>query len=199
MRFRHGPLPDAKDFRPAQHGVWSKVEEPPFWTLQSLGLLVTACMAVPVGMLFAGLHGPAPGAADVLWQWILVMGFGLLLCVPVHELLHMFMHPGAGRRHGSVLGFWPDTFSFYAAWTGEWSRERFMACLLAPALVGTGGLFLLQLHLQSSAVTALACLHLMMCSVDVLGFLILLMKVPTGARVRNKGWDTYWRPRLRLA
>ena len=74
-----------------------------------------------------------------------------------------------------------------------------MACLLAPALVVTGGLFLLQLHLQSSAVTALACLHLMMCSVDVLGFLILLMKVPTGARVRNKGWDTYWRPRLRLA
>ena len=194
MRFRYGPLPDVEDFRPCGGRVWSKVEEPSFWTLQAIGLLVTACMAVPVWLLFAGSCGPDPGAAEVLEQSILVMGIGLPLCLPVHELLHMFVHPGAGRRNGSVLGFWPDTFSFYAAWTGEWSRERFIVCLLAPAVVITCGLFLLQLHAPSSAVTALACFHLLACAVDVVGVLILLFKVPAGARIRNKGWDTYWRP-----
>lgn len=193
MRFQHGPLPDSKDFRPAADGGWSKLEEPSFWGLQLIGLLLTAGLAVPVGLLFSGLEGPELGSAEVLDQWIYIGAIGLSLCIPVHELTHMFVHPGAGRREGSVLGFWPDTFTFYAAWTGEWSRERFMMCLLAPAVVLTSGLFLLQLQMPSSALTALACVHLLLCGGDVVGFLLLLLRVPAGAAVRNKGWDTYWR------
>jgi len=196
MQLRYGPLPDPEDFHPEDDPRWTLLEEPCIGIAQLVGMVACAILAVPLWMAFPD----SPGRADVpSWRGYVVTNFmmvnlGMPIGVLVHELIHMLFHPGAGTRRGSALGFWPDHAIFYAAWSGEWSRERFAACLLAPTVVITGFLFLLQ-HIHPMAATPiLACLHLICCGGDLFYTPLLLRRTPAGATLRNKGWDTYWRP-----
>ena len=196
MQLRYGPLPDPEDFQPEDDPRWTLLEEPSIDMMQLVGMVACAILAVPLWMAFPD----SPGRAD-LPSWshhavlnLMMVCMGMPIGVLVHELIHMLFHPGAGTRRGSVLGFWPDYAVFYAAWSGEWSRERCAASLLAPAVVITGLLFILQ-HIQPMAATPiLACLHLICCGCDLFYTPLLLRRTPAGATLRNKGWDTYWRP-----
>jgi hypothetical protein len=201
MQLCHGPLPDAEDFHPAEDPRWTLIKEPQVGMAQLLGMVVSAILAVPLWMAFPD----SPGPADVpSWSSYVVVNL-VLICIAmpisilVHELIHMLFHPGAGTRRGSVLGYWPAHFMFYAAWSGEWSRERFVVCLLAPTVVITGLLLLLQ-HIHPIAATPiLACIHLVGCGGDLVYTALLLRTTPAGATMRNKCWDTYWRsaPKMR--
>lgn len=196
MQFCYGPLPDAEDFQPEEDPRWTLLEEPPIGMAQLAGMVACAILAVPMWMAFPDSPGPAevPSWNDHVVANLMLVSLGMPIGLLVHELIHMLFHPGAGTRRDSVLGYWPDHFVFYAAWSGEWSRGRFVACLLAPTVVITGFLFLLQ-HIHPIAATPiLACLHLVGCGGDLFYTPLLLRHAPAGATLRNKGWDTYWRP-----
>ena len=83
--------------------------------------------------------------------------------------------------------------SLYAFWLGEWSRTRFIACLLAPAVLLTAALLTLQTAAPSAAVPVITALHLLFCGPDIVFAGLLLTKVPSGAMLRNQGYQTYWR------
>jgi len=54
--------------------------------------------------------------------------------VVVHELLHVAVHPMSGRSPHSIVGFGPS-IGFYGHYSGEMTRNRFVAILLAPLVV----------------------------------------------------------------
>ena len=146
MQLRYGPPPNTEDFQPEADPRWTRLEEPPIGMTQLAGMVVCAILAVPMWMAFPDSPGPAevPSWNDHVVANFLLVGLGIPIVMLVHELIHMLFHPGAGSRRASVLGYWPAHFVCYAAWSGEWSREGCVACLLAPTLVITGLLFLLQ-------------------------------------------------------
>lgn len=194
MRWGLGPIPEDRGFTPARGG-WAAVREPNPW--------LTQLLALPIG-IGTGFGLALAFGAWTSVQWLHVSGVGLvavlLLAIPVHEAVHAWLHPGGGRTDRTVVGFWPRAGIFYAHYEGEMSRARFLATLAGPFVA----LSILPLALALAGATRgeLAYLSILngMCACgDLFGFLVVLVQIPPGVTVRNKGWRTYWRrPALRM-
>ena len=59
----------------------------------------------------------------------------LIVCIVIHELLHLIWHPGWGLSHQSSLNIWPQKLQFGVHYDGFMSRSRWLVMRLAP-LVG---------------------------------------------------------------
>jgi hypothetical protein len=83
---------------------------------------------------------------------------------------------------------------FYAHYTGQLSRNRFLAILLMPVLgLSVVPLLASMLTGHTSITVAFAsCLNVLAGGADILGFCLVLFQVPRAAIVRNNGWRTYW-------
>jgi hypothetical protein len=156
MRFQYGPIPEDEVFHPEAQG-WSGIREP--------SPLVLNILAIPIGIL---LMGSTIYALSLAWEggfpaiigeiveqsklnpfWVFLPV--LVISIPVHELVHLFIHPQHGRSKKSILGLWLSRGLFYAHYDGAVSRNRFLAMLAAPylllawlpviilALIGTSG------------------------------------------------------------
>lgn len=115
--------------------------------------------ALPLGIITVA-------AVAVLWLYLTPVTNGtfvspmqllvvVAVTVPLHELIHAFVHPHFGRSPGSVLGLWPSRLLFYAHYNGEISRSRLIAILGAP-LVAISGLPLLVCAVIGQAPVVLA-------------------------------------------
>jgi hypothetical protein len=118
--------------------------------------------------------------------------------IVVHELIHAAIHPMAGRSPHSILGFWPSRMLIYAAYTGELTRNRFIATLLMPLVIIS---FLPLLIATVAQVTSgwaacVSALNALLACADILGAGMVLVQVPRTAIVRNQGWRTFWRERV---
>jgi len=194
MRFRYGALPETEGFKPEEDPAWTLLNEPEIGLMFLGSLLLTAPLSLALYLAFPDAPmAPDISGSDYIVQTFLLGIVGLIATAVVHELVHALFHPGAGTREDSVLGVWTETMSFYAFWLGEWSRWRFIACLLAPAVLLTAALLALQTAAPSDAVPVIAAIHLLFCGVDLVGVGLLLTRVPSGAVLRNQGWQTYWR------
>jgi len=193
VQFRIGAPPDPNDFHPEADPRWVKLDEPTTEATMVNGTILATILSIPIWWVFPAAARPPGVSSD---DWVVLnleataVGLGVVLVV--HELIHALFHPGAGTRRGSFLGFWPEFCAPYAVWTGAWSRERFMACLLAPCVIITSALFLIQHTVPTWATLVIAFCHLQACGADLLGTLILLMRTPPRAQMRNKGWYTFW-------
>jgi hypothetical protein len=117
------------------------------------------------------------------------------IIIPVHELIHALAHPNWGRSAQSSLGLWPRTLLFYAHYSGEWPRRRFVACLLAPfvALSICPLVWAWIFGAKHGLAVVVSLLNTLLSCGDLAGALMVVVQVPREAIVRNQGYYTWWR------
>lgn len=191
MRLVLGPPPPDPGFRP-EEGGWHRLREP-------RAPLLTVLAALPLGALSAMAYltaaaALAPGRRVEAQVTPAVLAL-LAALVPVHELLHAACFPAPLRSPRVALGLWPRAMVCYAYFAGELSRGRMVAVCLCPWAT-VGALTLLAAAVDAARAAAwlgLGALHAVTCCVDLLAVLLVGL-LPRGARLRNHGWHTYWRP-----
>lgn len=156
-------------------------------TYASILAMLTACLlpfwfgADPIAELKNVFQ--AYGTAVVLS----VIFLGIAISVPLHEAVHILVHPDHGTSDATVVGIYPAmAFTIYSE---EMSFRRFLACLLAPLLVlGIGLLSLYYAFPQVRVILAMFLLfHLLMCLGDVFLALQLVTTRDRFKRVWNRG------------
>ena len=195
MRLHYGPVPETADFHPIQEG-WHGIREP--------GPVLIQFLAIPVaflsmGVMIAALIYGRPGLAfsmNLDWTSLVL----LVLLFPVHELLHAAGFPRLGFTPESVIGVWPSRLLFYAFHSGPLAKNRYLWVFAIPFLVlSVLPVAILALvrplpfsQVAISNLVFIAVINAAAASGDVLGFFLVLLQVPGGAKVRNQGWKTYW-------
>ena len=191
MKFMVGPIPEAEDFDPAHNPCWKKLNEPPPAWSMILGLVFSLFISVPVFMFFDAEVQQTNLSEEQIVQYFIVGFFLYFVYVMIHEWIHGLFHPQFGTSDDTVFGFWPQSMAFYAAWLGEWSRERMILCLLAPVTFINLGLYIIQLFYPSTLVSIFSFINILSSGVDIVGAIILTLYTKPGTIVRNKGWDTW--------
>jgi hypothetical protein len=205
MRFRYGPIPEDDVFHPEAQG-WSDLHEP-----RPLFLNI---LAIPISIL---LMGATIYAISLAWEGgllaiireileqsgpnpFLVSLIVVVISIPIHELVHLFVHPQFGRSNKSIIGLWLSRGIFYAHYEGVVSRNRFLSILAAPYLVLAWLpviiLALIDISVPIAYVEILvqaALINSALPAGDVLGFFLMVSQVPSSACVKNKGWKSYWK------
>ena len=205
MRFRYGSIPEDDVFDPEVQG-WSDLREP--------SPLMVNVLAIPIGILLLIVTGYAisiawPGGIQAIIQGVLeqssmnpflVSLVVVLISLPAHELVHLFVHPEFGRSDKSIFGLWLSRGIFYAHYDGAVTRNRFLSILAAPYLVLAWppviviALFGISLPIEYVVILVLvAMVNCVLPAGDVLGFSLLVSQVPSSACVKNKGWKSYWK------
>lgn len=194
MRLRVGGIPDSPDFVAGED--WKPLKEPTPWLMQLFALPLGIVLFV--FFVWAWANWTPLGGAEIRSIGFLVLGLASFAPLIVfHELIHMWVHPEAGRSGRSILGFWPSRLLFFAHYDGELTRERFLAIVVMPLLV----ISCLPLTVSITAGTShslvawLSCWNALFACGDVFAILLVIFQVPSGAIVRNKGWRTYWKVR----
>jgi hypothetical protein len=194
MRLHYGAIPENNDFNPEAEG-WRSIREPGPIEIQFFAIFVA------IGLLFLW------GAFLVIFQKeafyiqtsrveitisTLVL---ILLLIPVHELLHAIVHPGWGLSSNTVLGLWLSRGLFYAQYESEMSRNRFLCVFVTPFII-LGVLPTVLIAMVPELMHSLLWLslfgNLLACG-DLLGAGLIFFQIPHSAKVRNKGWKTYWK------
>lgn len=188
MRFKIGAIPPTTDFSPCT--PWVPLGEPTPFAMQFLALpvgIVSVVATCTLWLLFT--------ETELQFDNLSLILLTLALLIPIHELIHAAVHPQCGLSNESLLGVWPSRMVFYAHYSGELSRNWFIAILLMPFLI----ISLLPIFVYGIFGTApdwlvfASVLNAFFSCGDQLGTLLLLWQVPRSAHVRNQGWNTYWR------
>ncbi len=202
MKFHLGKIPET-DFKPDEK--WKPLREPGPIVMQLCAIPIGAIVAFAVGSGWSLILHQVPqihvtGHAAIAVPLMFLISIPLVIIV--HEFIHALFHPHCGRTDESAVGLWPSRLVFYAMFTGEHSRDRFLAILIAPFFL----ISLLPLAFFSCFPTPLGTIaaHLAaFCSTfnalaacgDLFGVALLLCQVPRGAITRNQGWRTFWKRR----
>jgi hypothetical protein len=72
------------------------------------------------------------GQDETVPWWIVFPVF--MVCVVVHEFLHLICHPGGGRSDQSMVLIWPRRFQFGVYYAGFMRRSRWLVMRLAPLM-----------------------------------------------------------------
>lgn len=191
MRILFGPPPPDPSFDPQL--PWRALREPrhiaavivlalPLGALAAVGYLVLALLLHPTG------------------EFVLSFGQGavvaLLLFVPVHELLHAVAVPGSLGSPQLVVGVWPRAALVYVHYNGELGRARWLLVALLPlSAISLVTLILTQLVPPwEDFLLTFGVFNALGSGGDLLAAALVVAGVPRGARLRNQGWRTYWRP-----
>ena len=202
MRFRYGPIPEDDEFHPEAQG-WSDIREP--------SPLIDNILAIPSSILLLGVTiyaislawegGPLAIIQEVLEQSgpdpFLVSLVVVVFSIPVHELVHLFVHTEFGRSNKSFFGLWLSRGIFYAHYEGAVSRNRFLPIIAAPYLVLAWPPVIILALIDNSVpieyveiLVLVALVNSVLPAGDVLGFFLMASQVPASAYVKNKGWKS---------
>ncbi|GAB1408186.1 hypothetical protein MASR1M8_21050 [Thermomonas brevis] len=193
---RQDGLPDNPDFEPRAEDGWHPLPEPPAEKLQ-VYVLVPLALSLPVMIaawaLAAQLAGGAGFSLGVIGLVVFLLGIPVL--VVVHEAIHLLLHPGSGRHAHSVLGASSKHGIVYALYFGEMTRMRYVAILLGPFIVLSvlPLLWCLATRTFSGWAAAVSLLNTAFACGDLLATWLILRGSPPGARMRNRGYYTWWR------
>ncbi len=191
MRFHLGPPPCSDAFQPELDPAWRPLREPNPVAAQVLGMVPAALLAsvlVQLGYAFI-----PPGSSDIPESSLVQVALLLALLV-AHEAAHGLAYPDP-LSPSTIVGFMPRAMAPYVYRDIELSRERFMLILAAPTLALTVlPTALVIAGIQSWTLLAAAIGNALLAAADILGAAMIAHQIPRGARVRNRGWATWWRP-----
>lgn len=185
-KFFIGNWPDDISFKPDE--TWTPMKEP-------TNLWITQLLALPflvVNLLVVyGVANLVNIGINYKSGYFLL---GFLLFIPIHEVIHALIFPEPLSSNNVKFGFFPKKLVFFAFYTKEMSRNRFIFVMLAPFLIITltsllsiillGGNILIENILLGNAVAS---------CVDIMNIFLLLTQVPAKATVRNKKIRTFWK------
>ena len=197
MRFHIGPLPEDDRFEPEQ-GPWRKLREPSFGML----MLIASLVGVGVVVIMVWAWGALADLAipdqiqltitlsELLRAVVLVIALML-----AHELSHALALPGFGLTSATIVGFWPQKATPYVAYRDEITRNRqilvgvmpFLVLPVLPLVVGP------LLGYTPLWLVVLSTLNGAFSSADLLNGVLLLVRLPRSAVVRDRGPDAWWR------
>lgn len=208
MQFIIGPPPDDPRFAP-EEGGWQKLRELNPRALVLIGSFAGLPLAALIGYGWSRVPRDTELAVrlDVMtlgpWSMLLVPLLAFLSLVVffaalilIHELIHVLACPHFGFTSDTVFGVWPSRILAYANHSGPISLLRgivigtgpFLVLSVAPLFLASAGGPHWPLLMLVSVVNAL------LCGGDAVICMMLLWQVPFTATLRNKGWDTWWRP-----
>lgn len=124
-----------------------------------------------------------------------------LVCVLLHELLHLVSHPRWGGSADSLVVFWPQKFQVGVHYQGFMSRSRWLVMRLAP-LVGLTLLptlfllvvypFLLDFFWEQFIVLVIV-INSLGSGGDLVASVIIARRVPAAGQVGIWNGRAYWR------
>jgi len=192
MRLHYGAVPKTEGFNPEAEG-WRTIREPGPIALQVIALPIAIALIFiwAVCVLSSQQNTFLSQGITIDISTLLL----LILLIPVHELLHAVVHPGWGLTSSTIIGLWLSKGLFYAHYTGEMSRNRFLLVGVMPFIV-LGVLPTVLIMLMPELRQTLLWLSLygsvIACGdLEIMGFIIL--QIPPSAKVRNQGWKLYWK------
>lgn len=196
MRLHIGALPEG-DFAPDE--TWRALREPGPAMMQVYAAPIAIVLGLLVGLAWHALglsmSVTLSGNSAIIGIAFIVLSFPAMIAV--HELLHYWAFPPGGQPDDKMMGVWPSRMMFYAHYLGEITRTRFLFVLLLPLLV------ISILPLVVAALIPLPSWLLIAsawCSVwnaifacgDMFAVGLILAQVPAMARLRNRGYHTFW-------
>ena len=169
-----------------------------------LAISVFAGMLIPfVPCMVLSLQSTLPSSTatqDETVPWWIVFPV-LIVCIVVHELLHLVFHPGGGRSSQSLVLIWPLRFQFGVYYAGFMKRSRWLVMRLAPliglTLVPT--LFLLLAYpaelsfFWQQYVLLLILVNGLGAGSDVVASVIVARQVPAQAEIGVQNGRACWR------
>ena len=187
--FGSGLAPSHLDFRPEDQG-WHPLTRPPAIAVMLISLVLGFALFMVVSLAFfylASVRLQKPSGLFPVWL--------LIPLIPIHEMLHAFVQPGLGLSARTYLGFNLPRLAFYAHYSGERTRARFIAGALTPLVVLSVVPLILCMtfHLNLPTLAWMSSLNAAVAGTDVITALVLLVRCPRGAVVltdQNKAW---WR------
>lgn len=191
MRFHIGSglTPSHLDFRPEDQG-WHPLTRPSAIAAMLLNVVLAFALFLGVSLAFfhlASVRLQKPSGLFPLWL--------LIPLIPIHEMLHALVQPGLGLSARTYVGFNLPRLAFYAHYSGERTRTRFLAGALTPLVVLSVVPLILCMafHLNLPTLAWMSSLNAAVAGTDVITALLLLVRCPRGAVVltdQNKAW---WR------
>jgi len=203
MRFGVGPVLPDDSFNP-DSGEWIRFREPGDRSFMATGIVTGIVIAVILGKVLTWIDPEgsrfSTGQAGPTLPFILGIGAasigGILTLIAVHEVLHLIIHPGQGRSRQSVLGVLPRYLVFYASYTGEMSRTRYLFILAFPFLVLT--VFPVAVFAFTAEVNIViglvAITNGLGSGVDLIMATLVFRQLPMRSLLRFHGWELYWKP-----
>jgi hypothetical protein len=136
---------------------------------------------------------------DTTTPWGAVI-LALLLCIPLHELLHALWHPRQGFSPQTVAVLWPARLRFGVYYEGCMARQRWLLMRLAPFLflsvVPAGILTVAHFVPLSYAIQVFLQVLLLVNGIgsggDIVAVIYVLRQVPASARMCFLEGRAYW-------
>jgi hypothetical protein len=134
MKVLINPRPAAPHPQPVPAEI-EFIQQPPY----RVGLAISAFVGLLIPFIPCMLLSiesallPRSGAEETVPWWIVFPV--LIVCIVMHELLHLIWHPGGGLSAQSLVLIWPRKFQFGVYYDGFMKRSRWLVMRLSP-LVG---------------------------------------------------------------
>ena len=207
MRVQYGRIPPVEGIDPAAEGL-RPIRGPGSVLSQVVGSLTGLFLLVFLigGLCFflSMLAIPNPDVdpnyvPPVAWPAVIL---ALLTYIPMHELLHVLLHPAGGLSGNSVLVIWPQRLIFGAYYEGCMSRRRWLLMRIAPfvllSVIPAIVIAILQYvafsHAVRTFIEVVVTVNAVGSGGDLAGMLLVLRQVPAPAQLCFRGGRAFWQP-----
>lgn len=186
MRIIKEKFPEEKDFIPEEEG-FLPIKEPS----QDKMLKIISILAFILMLISLGIYVLIYGFSEKMLIIVCIISFFLI--VP-HELVHAIFFPGSIFSDKVVIGSYIKGGVFYAHYSGEMPKRKFLIVLLAPFTIFTVIPIIICLFAPHIEILILLAIINGVSSIgDLIGAFILLKNAPKGSIIRNKGYKTYYK------
>ncbi len=136
-------------------------------------------------------------------------GAAVLAClsfIPLHELLHLVLHPHLGTSDHRILVIWPSKLQFGVYYEGCMSRARWLLMRIAPfvflSTIPAAFIAIFQYvafsHMTKTFVEVVMVLNTVGCGADATAIFLVMSQVPRSAWLCFRGGRAYWKDITRV-
>lgn len=184
MKFIKEKFPSEEDFYPEDEG-FIPMKEPDQKKFMIWMNIFVVLLSILVLIVIENIYG------DIN---IIILAITLIFIIVPHELIHALCFPEHISSDKVVIGSYIKGGVFFAHYSGEMTKGRFLKVLIAPFIILTiiPALFCvfvsdIEILRYLSIANGLGAVG------DIFGFFLVLKNVPKYGVVRNKGYKTYYK------
>ena len=188
MKLFFNKLPKNEDFDPAEEG-YKEINEPSNLKILTMTILVAILVVILVGFiikLIIGINYRFAIFDNYMWFVILI---GI---IPIHELLHLILLPEKITSTNIRIGYYRG--SCYVDYANDIKKTRRLLVGVFPLLLTLLPIICILIFKSNIEILSkISLINGILSSGDIISFFVILVQIPKGASVRNKGDVTYWK------